>query len=147
MEFSLGPVRLRSLRGVVQQTLNTGNVPQEKRLYLFIPRCNLWQQPGVPSATTIENKNTKTQKHKHTHTNTHKYHRSLNTPWKDQCERHRMTRMTGPDCAVMYNLINTHRHTHTYTHIISTDRRWCLRAPDSSVRKVRCLYTRTATRG
>ena len=28
-----------------------------------------------------------------------------------------MTRMTGPDCAVMCNLINTHTHTqaHTYT--------------------------------
>ena len=24
-----------------------------------------------------------------------------------------MTRMTGPDCAVMYNVINTHTHTHT----------------------------------
>ena len=24
-----------------------------------------------------------------------------------------MTRMTGPDCAVMFNLINTHTHTHT----------------------------------
>ena len=23
-----------------------------------------------------------------------------------------MTRMTGPDCAVMFNLINTHTHTH-----------------------------------
>ena len=41
----------------------------------------------------------------HTHTHTH-------TPWKDQCEWHRMTRMTGPDCAVMCNLINTHTHTH-----------------------------------
>ena len=30
-----------------------------------------------------------------------------------QCEWHRMTinRMTGPDCAVMCNLINTHTHT------------------------------------
>ena len=26
-----------------------------------------------------------------------------------------MTRMIGPDCAVMCNLINTHTHTHTYT--------------------------------
>ena len=26
-----------------------------------------------------------------------------------------MTRMTGPDCAVMCNLINTHTHTHTRT--------------------------------
>ena len=29
-------------------------------------------------------------------------------------EWHRMTRMTGPDCAVMCNLINTHTHTHTF---------------------------------
>ena len=27
-----------------------------------------------------------------------------------------MARMTGPDCAVMCNLINTHTHTHTHTH-------------------------------
>ena len=27
-----------------------------------------------------------------------------------------MTRMTGPDCAVMCNLINTHTYTHTHTH-------------------------------
>ena len=27
-----------------------------------------------------------------------------------------MTRMTGPDCAVMCNLINTHKHTNTQTH-------------------------------
>ena len=27
-----------------------------------------------------------------------------------------MTGMTGPDCAVMCNLINTHTHTHTHTH-------------------------------
>ena len=41
--------------------------------------------------------------------NTHTY-----TPWEDQCEWHRMTRMAGPDCAVMCNLINTHIHTHTH---------------------------------
>ena len=29
---------------------------------------------------------------------------------------HIMTRMTGPDCAVMCNLINTHTHTHTVQH-------------------------------
>ena len=45
--------------------------------------------------------------HKHTHTH---------TPWKDQCEWHRITRMTGSDCAVTCNLINTHTHTHTHTH-------------------------------
>ena len=31
-----------------------------------------------------------------------------------------MTRMTGPDCVVMCNLINTHTHTHTHTRL-STD--------------------------
>ena len=30
-----------------------------------------------------------------------------------------MTRMTGPDCAVMCNLINTHTHTHIHTYILT----------------------------
>ena len=34
---------------------------------------------------------------------------SLNKLYHDW---HRMTRMTGPDCVVMCNLINTHTHTH-----------------------------------
>ena len=38
-------------------------------------------------------------------------------PREDQCEWHRMTRMTGPDCVVMCNLINTHTHTHTHTQL------------------------------
>ena len=38
-----------------------------------------------------------------------------NTHTHTQCEWHRMTRMTGPDCVVMCNLINTHTHTHTHT--------------------------------
>ena len=42
--------------------------------------------------------------HAHTHTV------SLIPPWEDQCEWHRMTRMTGPDSAVMCSLINTHTH-------------------------------------
>ena len=50
--------------------------------------------------------------HTHTHTQV-----SLIPPWEDQCEWHRMTRMTGPDCAVMCNLINTHTHTHTQIYI------------------------------
>ena len=29
-----------------------------------------------------------------------------------------MTRMTGPDCVVMCNLINTHTHTHTQVSLI-----------------------------
>ena len=33
---------------------------------------------------------------------------SLIPPREDQCEWHRMTRMTGPDCVVMCNLINTY---------------------------------------
>ena len=36
---------------------------------------------------------------------------SLIPPREDQCEWHRMTRMTGPDCVVMCNLINTYIHT------------------------------------
>ena len=32
-------------------------------------------------------------------------------------------RMTGPDCAVMCNLINTHTHTHTHTHYTHTHAR------------------------
>ena len=31
-----------------------------------------------------------------------------------------MTRMTGPDCAVMCNLINTHTNTHTHEHRMGT---------------------------
>ena len=38
---------------------------------------------------------------------------SLITPWEDQCEWHIMTRMTGPDCAVMCNLINIHTYIHS----------------------------------
>ena len=49
-----------------------------------------------------------------THTHTHTV--SLIPPWEDQCEWHRMTRMTGPDCAVICNLVNTHTHTHIYIH-------------------------------
>ena len=40
--------------------------------------------------------------------------------WEDQCEWHRMTRMTRPDCAVMCNLINTHTHTHTLETVMMT---------------------------
>ena len=43
------------------------------------------------------------------HTNTHTHTRTHTQ--EDQCEWHRMTRMTGPDCVVMCNLINTHTHT------------------------------------
>ena len=33
--------------------------------------------------------------------------------WEDQCEWHRMARITGQDCAGTCNLINTHIPTHT----------------------------------
>ena len=42
---------------------------------------------------------------------------SLIASWEDQCEWHRMTRMTGPDCAVMCNLINTQAHTYTLVQV------------------------------
>ena len=51
--------------------------------------------------------------HTHTHTHTHTPQLPLIPPWENQCEWHRMTRMTGPDCADMCNLINTHTHKHT----------------------------------
>ena len=35
-----------------------------------------------------------------------------------------MTRMTGPDCAVICNSINTHTHTHTHTHTQVIDPPW-----------------------
>ena len=37
-------------------------------------------------------------------------HTYMIPPREDQCEWHRMTRMTGPDCVVMCNLINTYIH-------------------------------------
>ena len=30
-------------------------------------------------------------------------------------------RMTGPDCAVMFNIINTHKYIHMHTHNIHTE--------------------------
>ena len=56
------------------------------------------------------------QLHKYTQTHTHTYIHtvSLIPAWENQCEWHRRTRRTGPDCAVMCNLINTHTHTHTH---------------------------------
>ena len=60
------------------------------------------------------------QFNKYTHAHTHRevFVTSIidlplgGSPWEDQCEWHIMTRMTGPDCAVMCNLINTHTHKH-----------------------------------
>ena len=46
---------------------------------------------------------------------------SLIPPREDQCEWHRMTRMTGPDCVVMCNLINTYIHTYIHKYISLTD--------------------------
>ena len=36
-----------------------------------------------------------------------------------------MTRMTGPDCAVMYSLISTRTHTHILTHRYTLTHRIC----------------------
>ena len=45
------------------------------------------------------------------------YIHTLISPWEDKCEWHRMTRMTGPDWAVMVcNLINIHTYIHAYIH-------------------------------
>ena len=41
----------------------------------------------------------------------------IDPPREDQCEWHRLTRMTGPDCVVMCNLINTYIHTYIHTYI------------------------------
>ena len=49
---------------------------------------------------------------------------SLIPPWEYQCEWHRITRMTGPDCAVMCNLINIHTDIHTYIHAVAPDQRF-----------------------
>ena len=72
----------------------------------------------------------------HTHTHTHT-HTTLIPPWEDQCEWHGMTRMTGPDCAVMCSFINTHTHTQGYH----------LRTPHSSIRKAWRLQTRIGSEG
>ena len=74
---------------------------------------------GVVGAQTLNVKNTHTcagyvKFNIYIYIHTHKV--SLTPPWEDQCEGHRMTRMTGTDCAVMCNLINTHIHTHRHTH-------------------------------
>ena len=47
-------------------------------------------------------------------------HACMHTYIQDQCEWHKMTRMAGPDCAGMCNLINIHTTTyyiHTYIHL------------------------------
>ena len=44
-------------------------------------------------------------------------------------------------------IVDAIRHFHSARIIISADRGWRLRAPDSSVRKARCLYMRIAPKG
>ena len=87
-----------------------GSTSQERLQYSGrpYPACLPENETAVIAhATTVQfNNYTHTNTHTHIHTHTH-------TPWEDQCEWHRMTTMTGPDCAVMCNLINTHTHTHT----------------------------------
>ena len=46
----------------------------------------------------------------------HNTYISLVPPWEYQFEWHRITRMTGSDCAVMFNLINIHTYIHAYMH-------------------------------
>ena len=43
-------------------------------------------------------------------------------------------------------IVDAIRHFHSSSVIISADRGWRLRGPDSPVRKARCLYTRIAPR-
>ena len=40
------------------------------------------------------------------------------SPWEHQCEWHRMTRMTGPDCAVTFNLKIKYIHTYIHTYVV-----------------------------
>ena len=49
-----------------------------------------------------------------------------------------MNRMTGPDCAVMFNLIHAHTHTHTHK---------CQQVARSFGRKTRCLSDDVVPRG
>ena len=44
-------------------------------------------------------------------------------------------------------VVDAFRYFHSARVIISADKGWRLRAPDSSVRKVQCLYTRIAPTG
>ena len=44
-------------------------------------------------------------------------------------------------------VVDAIKHFHSARVIISADKGWRLRAPDSSVRMTRCLYTRIAPRG
>ena len=83
-------------------------------VHVHIPLIFLSSRPPTSSATNrvfhlgiVEARLVNKVKNTNTHTHTEI------PPWEDQCEWHRMTRMTGPDCAVMCNLINTHTHTHT----------------------------------
>ena len=54
-------------------------------------------------------------------------------PWEGQCEWHRMTRMTGPGCAVMCNLINIHTYIHTWEDQCEWHRITRMTGPDCAV--------------
>ena len=58
-----------------------------------------------------------------------------------------MTRMTGPDCVVMCNLINTytHTHTHTHTHRHTHIRYVILRGDNSAFDQGNCAVTKPIT--
>ena len=75
-----------------------GGAKKRKKAYRsFINEVENW-----PELRSCEQLNQNTHTHIHTQ--------------EDQCEWHRMARMTGPDCAVMRNFIDTHTRTLTHTH-------------------------------
>ena len=58
--------------------------------------------------------------------------RFIKPPFISYREQPRSTRMTGPDCAVMCNLINTYTHTHTHTHEPAKHENFCISARRTS---------------
>ena len=61
---------------------------------------------------------------------------------KYKCEWHIMTRMTGPDCAVMCNLININTYIHTYN-LPLINKRWLLpnaiQTPETLINKLQAI--------
>ena len=74
--------------------------------------------------------------HTHTHANIssplsrliRSFRSIIVAPWEDQCEWHRLTRMTEPGCAVICSLINSNTNTH---HIDTV--RSCISSREGSV--------------
>ena len=92
---------------------------------MLLPRRNILRRPAAMPLSSHFSHLTQSKaawRHKSTRNDTpgkfasetvdlHMVHTYTHTR-EDQCEWHRVTRMTGPDCAVMRNLISTHTHTH-----------------------------------